>query len=274
MKRLISFWFLISVSLCGSLSIASFNVYPYFVVKSTNINNVNSVTALVNQSHNSLKTNLYNFASIEYLIEQEVGRIVLPQIYKNIGIEITVTPLPGQRAQLVATTGEKDGEIMRIWTYGIENDQTIRVPTPYYYLETMPFSLKERRIAIIDKDDLKKYKLAKVRGVKHTNNITKGLNDVYVMNSTENMFKMLQKGMVDIVLTNTLDGKLTLDRMGYENIEPTSQPLAVLPLYHYIYKEHAALVPLINQEILRLQESGELKNLIEQAEKSIINLNR
>lgn len=274
MKRLINSWFLIILSICGSLSIASFNVHPHSIVTSKNIVNVKSVAHLLSESQNTLQTTLYNFASIEYLIEQEVGRIVLPQIYKNIGIEITVTPLPGQRAQLVATTGEKDGEIMRIWTYGIENDQTIRVPTPYYYLETMPFSLKEREITISDKDDLKKYKVAKIRGVKHTNNITKGLNDVYEMNSTENMFKMLQKGMVDVVLTNTLDGKLTLDRLGYKDIEPRSQPLAVLPLYHYIYKKHAALVPLINQEILRLQKSGELKNLIEQAEKHFIGLNR
>jgi hypothetical protein len=274
MKRLIRFGFLIGVSLYGSLSIASFNVYPHLMFNPINTANVKFAVDLLIEPENPLKTTHYNFASIEYLIEQEVGRIVLPQIYKNIGIEITVTPLPGQRAQFMATTGEKDGEIMRIWTYGIENKQTIRVPTAYYYLETMPFSLKERQISIRDKGDLKKYKLAKVRGVKHTNNITKGLNDVYEMNSTENMFKMLQNGMVDVVLTNTLDGNLTLDRMGYENVEAINQPLAVLPLYHYIYKKHAALVPLINQEILRLQENGELKKLIAQAEQKVISFNK
>jgi hypothetical protein len=243
-------------------------IAPTFIVNVISDVNVKNETDVIPQVIH------YNFASIELLIEQEIGRIVLPQIYKNIGINITVTPLPAQRAQLVANTGEKDGEIMRIWSYGIENNQMIRVATPYYYLETMPFSLKERQLIIHEIDDLKKYKLAKIRGVKHTSNITRGLSEIYEMNSTENMFKVLKKGLVDVVLTNTLDGELTLKRLGYKNIVPTSRPLAVLPLYHYINKNHATLVPIINQEILRLQESGELKKLIELAELDVFSVNR
>jgi len=213
----------------------------------------------------------YEFASIEYLIEQEIGRIVLPQIYQNINIDITITPLPGKRAQFEANNGKKDGEIMRIWTYGDENVQSIRVPTPYYYLETMAFILKGSQIDIRQKDDLKKYRLAKVSGVKHTNNITKGLIDVYEMNSTENMFRMLRNGKIDVVLTNTLDGNLVLKRLGYKNIVSIEKPLAVLPLYHYIYENHKVLVPFIDEEILRLKENGELKKLISLAEQRIIN---
>lgn len=217
--------------------------------------------------------NKYEFASIEYLIEQEIGSIVLPQIYQNIGIDITVTPLPGKRAQFEANLGKKDGEIMRIWTYGDENSQSIRVPTPYYYLETMAFILKDSQIDIRQKEDLKKYRLGKVRGVKHTNNITKGLTDVYEMNSTENMFRMLNMGKVDVVLTNTLDGNLVLKRLGYENIVSIGRPLAVFPLYHYIFEKHKALVPLIDEEILRLKNSGELERMIALAEQKVISLN-
>jgi ABC-type amino acid transport substrate-binding protein len=214
--------------------------------------------------------NKYEFASIEYLIEQEIGRIVLPKIYKNIGIDILVNPLPGQRAQLVANNGQKDGEIMRIWTYGDENKQSIRVPTSYYYLETMAFILKGSEIDIQRKEDLAKYRLAKVRGVKHTNNITAGLTDVYEMSSTENMFRMLITGKVDIVLTNTLDGTLILKKLGFNNIVPMEKPLAVLPLYHYIYEDNRMLVPLIDQEILRLKTNGDLKRMIYLAEQEVI----
>jgi hypothetical protein len=169
-------------------------------------------------SQETFLANKYHFASIEYLIEQEIGRIVLPQIYKNIGIDITITPLPGQRAELEANNGKKDGEIMRIFSYGNENISSIRVPTPYYYLETMAFVRKGSLISINNKEDLKKYRLAKIRGVKHTHNITKGLANVYEMNSTANMFRMLNNGKVDVVLTNTIDGNLVLKKLGYENI--------------------------------------------------------
>lgn len=224
-------------------------------------------------SQETLLADKYEFASIEYLIEQEIGRIILPQIYQNIGIDINVIPLPGQRAQFEANVGKKDGEIMRIWTYGNENSKSIRVPTPYYYLETMAFILKDSQISIQQKDDLAKYRLAKVRGVKHTNNITVGFTDVYDMNSTENMFKMLNQGKVDVVLTNTLDGNLVLKRLGFENIVPIEKPLAVLPLYHYIYEDHDVLVPLVDKEIIRLIKNGQLEKLLNLAEQKIINKN-
>lgn len=222
-------------------------------------------------SQEELLMNKYDFASIEYLIEQEVGRIVLPQIYKNIGIDISIVPLPAQRAQLEANTGKKDGEIMRIRTYGYENARSIRVPTPYYYLETMAFVLTKSQIVINEKEDLKRYRLAKVRGVKHTNNITKGFSDVYEMNSTESILKMLNKNKVDVVLTNTLDGNLVIKRLGFKNITQIKKPLAILPLYHYVFEKHKALVPLINEEIIRLKNSGELDQLIFIAEQKVIN---
>ncbi|WP_286266618.1 substrate-binding periplasmic protein [Thalassotalea atypica] len=212
----------------------------------------------------------YEYASIQYLIEQEVGRIVLPQIYKNVGIDISITPLPGQRAQFEANQGSKDGEIMRIWTYGDENSQTIRVPTPYYYLETVAFTLKDSNVHIREKEELKEYRLAKIRGVKHTNNITKGLSNVYVMNSTENMFKVLLRKKVDVVLTNSLDGELVSKRLGLENVIAVNKPLATLPLYHYINEKNRALVPVINEEILRLKNNGSLQEMILKAEQQVI----
>ena len=215
-------------------------------------------------------SNDYDFASIEFLIEQEVGRHVLPKIYKNIGIDISIEPLPAPRAQQHANAGTKAGEIMRIWTYGNENQNTVRVPTPYYYLETMPFILKGRRITIEDKSDLSGYELTKVRGVKHTDNITKGLSRIYDVNSTKRMFTLLSNRRVDIALTNTLDGELMRARYGFNNIVATGNPLAKLPLYNYIHKTHAHLVPKVDAEIQRLAKSGELAAMISDAEKKVI----
>jgi ABC-type amino acid transport substrate-binding protein len=267
-------YYFVFISFTCCFFIASPKALAHFLATPTEAVSVKSDADFTRKPEKLSQTIHYNFASIELLIEQEVGRIVLPQIYKNIGINIIVTPLPAQRAQVVANTGEKDGEIMRIWSYGNENTQTIRVPTPYYYLETMPFSLESRQLNITNKEDLKNYKIAKVRGVKHTNNITAGMNDVYEMNSTKNMFKMLLNGMVDVALTNTLDGKLTLERLGYKNLEYSNEPLAILPLYHYIHRKHKRLVPLINREILRLRKNGELKEMINRAEQQVISLNQ
>jgi len=213
----------------------------------------------------------YRFVSINYLAEQEIGRIVLPQIYKNIGLDISITPYPGKRAQNEAAKGtDYHGEIMRIFSYGNENTNTIRVPTPYYYLETMAFVKTNSPLTILNAEDLKDKKIAKVRGVKHTNNITSGLSNVYNSNTTEHILKQVETGYVDVALTNTIDGKLILKERGITGVKATGVPLATLALYHYIHIDNAHLVSKIDNEIKRLKQTGELAKMIKDAEATIL----
>ena len=215
----------------------------------------------------------YHFVSINNLIEQEVGRIIIPQIYDKLGISITITPLPGKRAQFEATSGTSDGEIMRIFTYGTENNTVVRVPTPYYYLETMAFVRKDRNITIKSKEDLKNYKVVKVRGVKHTNNITQGHESLVDLNTTEQIMKFLDKGRADIALTNTVDGLMVIKDLGLKDIVKISDPLATLDLYHYIHEDHQHLIPKVDAVIKQMIASGELENLIQDAEIAVIDKN-
>lgn len=212
----------------------------------------------------------YNFVSINNLIEQEIGRIILPQIYKKLGIDITITPLPGRRAQFQATSGKSDGEIMRIYSYGVENPTTFRVPTPYYSLETMAFIKKNSRIKITKKADLSKYSIVKVRGVKHTNNITEGLANVTDVNSTEQTMRLVAQGIVDVALTNTIDGLMALKKLGIDSIVQIDKPLATLDLFHYIHKDHKELIPLVDSKIKEMIASGELALIIQAAENDVI----
>lgn len=212
----------------------------------------------------------YHFASIEGLVEQEIGRIILPEVYKKLGINIVITAMPGKRAEKEATSGVVDGEIMRIWSYGEENPSTIRVPTPYYYLETTAF-VKNKNIVVTVKADLAKYSLVKIRGVKHTNNITEGLEFVQDVETTCQMMRFLLAGRADIALTNTIDGTNTLKRCRITGVVPSGKPLAVWKLYHYLHVDHKDLVPRVDTVIKKMIASGEMAALIKKAELSLNN---
>lgn len=212
----------------------------------------------------------FHFSSINFLTEQEIGRLVLPQIYAELGIDIRITPLPAQRAQLSATTGVSDGEIMRIYSYGHENPSTIRVPTPYYYLETMAFVHKDNNILIENKDDLKKYFVAKVRGVKHTNRITEGHPQVIDMNSTIEILRMVESKRVDVALTNTIDGLMALRELGLKNVIAIDKPLATFDLYHYIHVDHQDIVPKVDAKIIELKKTGKLAVIVNAAEQQTL----
>lgn len=212
----------------------------------------------------------YTFVSIDKLIEQEVGRLIIPEVYKKLGMEVEITPLPGRRAQQEATTGKKDGEIMRIWTYGENNPTMIRVPVPYYSLETMAFVKKGSGIKINSKEDLTKYKVVKVRGVKHTDNITKGIEGVHTINNSEQLMKFLEADRAEVALTNTVDGLLTLKKLGITDIVPMDKPLKKLELFHYIHEKHRDLVMKVDKVLKGLKDSGELDKIVKKAEAKII----
>ncbi|MBE0370794.1 substrate-binding periplasmic protein [Pseudoalteromonas aurantia] len=212
----------------------------------------------------------YHFASINYLIEQEIGRVILSEVYNELGIKITISPLPGKRAQHEARTGLKDGEIMRIYSYGKETPSTIRVPTPYYYLETMAFVRINSNIDIKTPKDLNQYRIVKVRGVKHTQNITKGMPHVTDMNSTKQLMRLVSAGLADVALTNTLDGLVMLEQLNITNVIPSPQSLDRQSLYHYVHQSLAHLVPEVDQKIIEMKQSGKLDALILKAENQII----
>jgi polar amino acid transport system substrate-binding protein len=210
------------------------------------------------------------YASIFGLVEQEVGRLVIPEVYKKLDLQVLIVPMPAQQAQKNARSGKYDGEIMRIWSYGEESTDVIRVPTPYYQLETMAFYKLNQGIQISSKEELVNYRLLKILGVKHTENITSGLQNVVNIDSTDKMMQLLEYGRADVALTNTIDGIVALKRLKIDNIVHLEKPLAVLDLYHYIHRSHKELVPLVDGILQKMQSSGELKLLVERAEKSVI----
>ena len=221
----------------------------------------------------SSKASDYDLVSIAGLYEQQVGQIVLPEVYKKLGIDITITAMPGKRAMLEVVSGRKDGEIMRIWSYGIEYPETIRIPTPYYKLETMAFFQEGDDIQVKSAKDLANYSVLKVRGVKHTDNITAGLENVYDYDDTESMLRALSTHGKKVALTNTVDGIFSIKKFELGGIQRIESPLAIFPLYHYVHKKNAHLVERLDQAIRAMKDSGELDKLIALAEQKVFENN-
>jgi ABC-type amino acid transport substrate-binding protein len=217
------------------------------------------------------KAEEYNLVSIEGLFEQQVGEIILPEVYKKLGIEITITAMPGKRAIQETVSGRKDGEIMRIWSYGTEHAETIRVPTPYYQLETMAFFKEGTGIDVTSIKDLARYSVLKVRGVKHTNNITSALTNVYDYDDTQSMLRALSTGRDSVALTHTADGLFSIIKFKLEGVMLIDEPLATFPLYHYVHRKNAHLVGQLDQTIKAMKASGELEELIKFAEQKVFN---
>lgn len=218
---------------------------------------------------NAVQAKDYQFGSIQGLVEQEVGKSVLPKVYKRIGLNVAVKSMPANKVENLLSLGFIDGEVLRIHSYGDNNERLLRVPTSYYQLQTMAFVNKRKLLNIKTVNDLKGLKVAVVKGVKHTETATKGLDSVVALANTKQIMKLVDKGRVDVALTNTIDGLVAIEHLGLTNVVSVDQPIANEPLYHYLHKSNEALLPKIDAKLKEMKESGELFTLIRQAELSV-----
>ncbi|MBF0235441.1 MAG: hypothetical protein HQK65_20755 [Desulfamplus sp.] len=85
-----------------------------------------------------------NLVRIEHLAEQVIGEMIVPEFFNKMGKLVNITSYPGLRCNSLATRGSVDGEMMRIYNYGVRNPSLIRVPQHNLWYEI------KRRFAEID----------------------------------------------------------------------------------------------------------------------------
>lgn len=212
----------------------------------------------------------YEFVRIKGLSEQIIGEKLLTEIYKRANIPMNVTAMTGSRALEEASSGRKDGETLRVYTLGDKFPSLLRVPTPISDLTTQSFGIKKAGVDIKTADDLKKYSVVINRGVRHTLNITQGLKNVHVLPSANLFIKFLSRGRADLGLTGRLNGLSLIKASGIKNVELIGTPLKVLPLYHYIHKDHKDLLPTISKAVKEMVDSGEMAKLRAQFEQEYL----
>lgn len=162
---------------------------------------------------------------------------------------------------------------MRIWSYGSDHPEVVRVPTSYYYLETMAFYKKGSGVVINSIADLDKYSALRVRGAKHSLGVTEGLENVYDYNDVETMLKAVDRERQSVALAHRTDALFAIQKFKIKDLEFAEKPLSAFPLYHYVHKNNAHLVDKIDHLILKMKHSGELGEMIESAERHVLESN-
>lgn len=71
---------------------------------------------------------------------------------------------------------------------------------------------------------------------------------------------------VDYALVSRLNGMSILNKLGIEGIKVYDPPLEKTCLYHYLHESKSYLIPQLEKVIAALEESGELEQLIREAE--------
>lgn len=185
---------------------------------------------------------------------------ILSEAYARLGYEVELQGYPAERALLMANDGLVDGEAGRVSVVERSYPNLIRVPTPIYV----------NRIAVLTVDadidpakgwaQFAYYRTCIRNGYKFLESRVPGEN-CHRVSSYEKMLELLKNRRVDVALAEFFDILPTLGKVGMGDVRMLDEPMAVNPMYHYLNRRHADLVPKIDAVLRAMAAEGRLKEI-------------
>lgn len=192
-------------------------------------------------------------------------KVIMAEAFQRVGRKMTLKSTPGNRALHEAETGTTDGDAHRI--YGIleikKLKNLIRIPETQQTISTYAWS---KTITKIDNgwDSLKNLHVGVYLGSALLNKLAKKYaKTVTSAGTTEKMFRMLDRGRFDLAISAP-SGAVHLNSSEFANsgIRRLEPALRSFPVYTYLHKKHAALVPLVAEALHMMKLDGTYERLL------------
>ena len=194
-------------------------------------------------------------------IENTVVVRNVKEAYRSLGYELQLGQYPWKRSALVVSQGQADAELARIKSFGKLYPNLVMVPFPVAQIEVVVITASD--INIRHWDELKAYRVGHVGGLLLAKERLKGHPNVSVVPGHEHLLKMLERGRIDVAVDARITAIEAIKSSGMDDIRVIDPPLETLDLYHFVNKQHKALVPRL-AEIFRRFPSTEFGLVQEQ----------
>lgn len=182
-------------------------------------------------------------------------------VFREAGVEaeVLVYPTASERSLLNANEGIDDGQALRV--AGLEKiyPNLIRVPEPVMMNDFVAMSLQPP-FATPNWEALKPYAVTYIIGWKvFEANVPPEVARTPVRDAGQ-MFNLLARNRVDVALHERWQG-LAQARGSGLTVRVMEPPLLSVPMYMYLHKKHAALVPKVAQALARLKQTGRYQRI-------------
>ena len=201
------------------------------------------------------------FSGIKGAVNSDISMRVLKEAYAKLGIDIEMRELPGERALRTSNSGEVDGEVFRIANVQKKYKNLIPVPTSINILQGIVF-VKDKKFKVDGWTSLKPYKIGTQIGIKFVERGTKGMRRTMVQ-TNEQLFKMLSANRIDIAVVAHTNGLKTLKKTGIKGVKALKPAVQTYPLYHYLHKKNAQLIPKLDLVLKKMQQQGRIDEIRE-----------
>jgi len=176
-------------------------------------------------------------------LSQPIARL-LQQAYAEIGLQITVVPLPAGRSLRMANQGLYDGELFRIGGLQSQFPNLLQVPVELRQLRLFAYVRADRT------DNWQQWQHRKELVIGHVRGFRLATQQQFAGNRVETTTlqqaqELLLQGKIDLLLED--EWSLPANR----ELQRLPEVLAQAGLFHYLHIRHQALMPALMQALQR-----------------------
>jgi polar amino acid transport system substrate-binding protein len=207
-------------------------------------------------------------AGVKGFSENEAGTVILTEAYRRIGITLKVKRFVGKHALEKANKGRFAGDLQRIDAIKTKYKNLIQVRPAINYLEASVFT-DGLEFEVNGWESLRPYKIGIFRGMKFAEINTEGMNRTRAPNY-QTLFKLLDKGAVDLVVLPRVNGLYQRTKFGFDTIKDLKPALLRIDLYHYVHTKNRQIIPRLSAAIDDMRDKGELQAMRDAATETLI----
>ena len=170
---------------------------------------------------------------------------------RRAGLDVSMQALPAERGMIMANKGELDGAIGRTMLAANAYPDLVAVPESIFLYAPSAYSYKQIDVTG-GWDSLRGHTVCMRRGYTLTERRTRGLPRQRLDNDAS-LLRMLRRGGCDIAIMDRRNKAVQAAMEGDRDLRKLSPPLEEVPLYLFLHKRHAALVPRFAEAIRQVK---------------------
>jgi len=199
-----------------------------------------------------------------------VSQSIMSQIYQRLGHSMTLVNYPPKRSLIEVNNGSANGELARSSLVEARYPNLIRIPYAIGTIKLVTIQVKNNP-PIQQLAELKNHRVGVLRGYAMAEKMSEHLTrEIY--NDLAGLFQGLMHGRVDVIFFSRLGAKHFIKKFKLEGkLAISEKAFKEIPLYHYMHTNSANIAQTLEDEMKKMQATGELQALIINQEQSFLN---
>jgi polar amino acid transport system substrate-binding protein len=180
--------------------------------------------------------------------------------FQRAGVHAVVREVSPERSAVLANEGKTDGDVGR--SSGLEKTypNLVQVPEPVFLYAPTAFAFQRLDVSA-GWDSLRPHTVCIRRGLRQTELRTRDMQR-QILADEATMLRMLAAGGCNVAVMERNNGLARAAMAADPPLLRLLPPMEVMPLYIYLHKSHAGLVPKLSAALRQMRADGTMQRLV------------